>query len=134
MGLILFFSNQISLSQGFIVPSLVEFEPVVRKKIESFNILMTDRWTARRQIKCDRKTHALDISAQVSWKALRSAPSTWIEPGLGTPVADLRVPEKDTVSLDRSVHATEKHGDQERKQRNRFPSFDPQRENKRPVS
>lgn len=56
MGLILFFLNQISLSQGFIVSSLVEFEPVVRKKIESFNSLMTDRRTARRQIKRDRKT------------------------------------------------------------------------------
>lgn len=51
---------------------------------------------------------------------------------MGTPVADLRVLEKDAVGLDRSVHATEKHGDQEREQRNRFSSSDPQRENKRP--
>lgn len=135
MGLILFFFNQISLSQGFIVSSLVKFEQVVRKKNWKFQQFNDRQTNSQKTDKTwSENLMLLIISVQVSWKALRSAPSTWIEPGMGTPVADLRVLEKDTVSLDRSVHATEKHGDQERKQRNRFSSFDPQRENKRPVS
>lgn len=120
------------------MPNLVEFGPVILKKyLKMLTIYwkQTDRsQTDRRQTKSDQKKSALCLSAQVSIKAFSSAPDTCVEPGLGTPVADLRVPEKDAVSLDRPVNATEKHGDQEREQRNRFPSFNPQRENKRPGS